>query len=603
MTVTKRSIQQLTAAAGCSVSIIALYFILLYTGIVLHPAAVCVISCALGTAFWMLRKQEKHYGIKKKPLIYLFSLAFSIFFILDQRIVHTGSFAATISEAYLKPFGKTEAAMTIVTSIFVFQMVRSLFVMISMLLRKLPEKAARLEKAAGLFVTAKHFQLWTFLVLMMSWSVFWLTYFPGTGVNDTLWIWNNPLGSSIQHTLTYNYLFYGLMSLGKLIGGSWFWGVALYSFVQMLFCAWVVSHVLKWLAQRNVPRLLVIAVFMFFAFSRIVANVSVLSVKDTIFSFTLLLLIPLLYDCAESEGRSLLQPRNLLLFIFTSAMTVLIRNNGIFVMTGVAVMIVIVCRKHWKSMLALCLAVVILPYAADTVLMKTLVKREKIAVESLAIPLQQMAAVVARDGEMSEDEAAVMDTIMPLEQMRERYRPTSTDSLKWGEGAQYLNKNWIAENQGLFLKTWAGMLEKNIDIYIEAYLLETLSYWNIGEPSKSQGLYYTFPQSASVDLEVENKRVFPEAIQEGLQRYYRIDANQKSPSCGTMIWLLLFMMVYLICTQQGRKALCFLPVVFVWGTIMVSAPVAYSFRYILSLYLACPFLAASLAADARHPYA
>lgn len=580
---------ELIGNVGSLVGIGAFVCWLLYTETVWHPVAVCVAVCLLGCVFIAASRRSKKIGLQKNGALLFLSLLFSCFAVIDKRVVHTGKFTATIEQAYLQPVGKTEIAMVLLLTVFVFFFVRSMFVLLfdGGRHKMVKQLESLLEK-----LCMKHFQVIAFAVLVVCWSVCWLTFFPGTGAKDTLAIQSSPLSSSAQHTLTYNYIMYGLMSLGKLLGGSWFWGVALYTLVQLVFCAWTVSYVLNWMNKRNVPNFLVICILLFFAFSRIVPNIAIQSIKDTFFSFGLLLFIPLLFDCSETQGKSLLKRGNLLLFVGATALTILIRNNGIFVMAGVAVFVMIVCRKHWKPVVALCLVAVILPYATDRVLMATVVKREKIAVESLGIPLQQMAAVVAKDGEMTEEEASVMETIMPSEELKARYRPTSTDSLKWGEGAQYLNKTWISENKNVFLKTWASMLVKNLDIYVEAYLLETLSYWNVGEPSKAQGLYYTYPQSSSVSLLVEQHRVLPEALHNTLQQYYRINESTESPSGGTLIWLTLFLMMYLICTGQKRKTLCYLPVVFVWGTVMISAPIAYGFRYLFSLYLACPFLVA-----------
>ena len=336
---------------------------------------------------------------------------------------------------------------------------------------------------------------------------------------------------------------------------------------------------------------MIIIAQLFFMFSRTVAALCVVTVKDVFFSFTLLLFIPLLYECAETSGLSLLKhPRNLLLFFFASACTIVIRNNGIFVMVGTAIIIMLSCRKYWKQIVLICSIAVLLPYGTDHILMKALVKQDKIMVESLAIPLQQMAAVVARGGKMDEQETAVMNTIMPYDKMMELYTPTSSDSLKWGTGKEYLNKTWIADNMDVFLSTWASMLRKNLDIYIEAYLLETLSYWSIGEPSIAQGIYYSYPHNDSIDICVDQIRVFPEALQTGLEQYYKLDVNKDSPSGGTLIWLLLLAILYAVCHNQKQLILSLFPFVMVWVTIMVSAPIAYGLRYIYALYIVSPFL-------------
>lgn len=58
---------------------------------------------------------------------------------------------------------------------------------------------------------------------------------------------------------------------------------------------------------------------------------------------------------------------------------------------------------------------------------------EKHSEESLSIPLQQLAAAVVYDGNMSEAEREVVDTILPLEDYRNVYQPGIVDVIKWNE--------------------------------------------------------------------------------------------------------------------------------------------------------------------------
>lgn len=77
------------------------------------------------------------------------------------------------------------------------------------------------------------------------------------------------------------------------------------------------------------------------------------------------------------------------------------------------------------------------------------------AVESLGIPLNQMARVVALDGDMSDSDRAYMDELLPIEEYRSKYRPCCTDLLKWDA-----NFNGAALDEG-FLSHWLSMLVRN----------------------------------------------------------------------------------------------------------------------------------------------
>ena len=54
-------------------------------------------------------------------------------------------------------------------------------------------------------------------------------------------------------------------------------------------------------------------------------------------------------------------------------------------------------------------------------------------VESLGIFLNQMASVVAYDGDMTEEDREYMNGLLPLENYKDTYRPCVVDLLKWDQ--------------------------------------------------------------------------------------------------------------------------------------------------------------------------
>lgn len=81
-------------------------------------------------------------------------------------------------------------------------------------------------------------------------------------------------------------------------------------------------------------------------------------------------------------------------------------------------------------------------------------------VEGLGVPVNQMARVVAYDGDMSESDKEYMSSLLPLEQYQEVYAPTCTDPLKWN--AQF-NPEPLTDG---FWSHWLSMLVK-----IPSYIL------------------------------------------------------------------------------------------------------------------------------------
>lgn len=110
---------------------------------------------------------------------------------------------------------------------------------------------------------------------------------------------------------------------------------------------------------------------------------------------------------------------------------VFFRNNGVYILLGTLVLLVIslIVRsrlRHVKGSGRVigCMAAVLLAFGIVTGPIYSfggVVLSE--ASESVGIPLNQMARVVALDGDMSESDREYMNSIYPLEEYKSTYTP------------------------------------------------------------------------------------------------------------------------------------------------------------------------------------
>lgn len=511
----------------------------------------------------------------------LFSLALSAAIVLQRRIDFTGRATDLFPLNRIAPWGFAQLRIMLLLSLGVFCVLPLIKKCVRVAGDWLFSHGGRKIDGRALFPVA----LVSFLLV---WGLFWLTVFPGTGTNDTRYILDKPISYSVQHPFFSNMLLAGLYNVGKALFGTPEGGLAVYSASQCLLCALAAAYMVTWLGRR-MPRLVTCLVWLVFLLSPIHANLAINAVKDTLFCYALLLLIPLLYALWETDGGALASKKTAIPLCALAVAVSLLRNNGIFVMAALCLMLLLLFRRHAKRILALTLVMVALPAAADAAAMRWIVKRDKLFVESMAVPLQQIAMVVADNGQITPEQATIIDTIMPLEEIAARYAPCTVDSLKWGTGGQLMNKTWLQNNKGLFLKTWAQMLPPNLMLYINAYLPLTYTYWAIGEPSSAQAFYYQFYNVEDFSVQVQHIRLLPEKVETALRSFYT--KTTKAPSIGSMIWVILFLCLLVLTSRQKKRFIVFVPVLAVWLTLMVSAPIANAFRYGYSLYLCLPFLA------------
>lgn len=429
-----------------------------------------------------------------------------------------------------------------------------------------------------------------FFVIGGCWMVFFITYYPGTGFGDTLWILSNPIYASVQHIFTYNMLYSKIFEFGSMLGGgSNITGAALFAFVQIVFCAYITAHVITWMAKRRFPAIIWIGIALYFALSANMANIACVAIKDTPFSFATLLLIPVLFDMYTTKGESLRKPGQIIQLVIASFLIILLRNNGLYVMVGLFATMLIFFIRKWKRIICICLVAVLVPFFFDKYAMENIVKVKKKTSEMLGVPLQQIAMTVVTHGDITDEQYEFIDKIMPLDKIEEFYHPASTDFIKWGQGGSYMDKEYLESNMGKFLKMWFEMLIPNFNSYVKAYILLTHGYWGVGVDSSMQSFFFEYPQNHGTGIEVPQQQLLPDALQEKLKKHYE---DISTPSSGTIFWMLIFLLACCVCMKRSGKMIIFAPVAIVWLTLMLSVPINICLRYCYPLYMGLPFIAA-----------
>lgn len=116
----------------------------------------------------------------------------------------------------------------------------------------------------------------------------------------------------------------------------------------------------------------------------------------------------------------------------------LLRSNGVFIAGIILAALVLLSRpfsnknrKECAKALFVSGATVILCLLITEPLYSALGVVSEFTAEAAGIPANQMARVVATEGDMSESDAAYMNEILPLDMHKETYRPCCVDLLKW----------------------------------------------------------------------------------------------------------------------------------------------------------------------------
>lgn len=420
-------------------------------------------------------------------------------------------------------------------------------------------------------------------ILIIFWTPVFFVYFPGIVAEDStisIAMFLKEMPWDNHFPVFYSLILGGLVQLGQVLGNSNI-GVALYSALQLSVMAAGLGYFLAWMLEKGVRKLYIYASIAFFASAPLFGNYAIVMWKDPVFSLLLLFMVLFLYEHVAFHREAFLERRNMIKFIVLSIGICLMRNNGIYIIVLISTVLLVLYRKQWKRALITCGVSIAVSMIITGPIYQAAFSAENLFVESIGIPLQQMVRVVVTGGEMTEEQRQYMDGLLPLEQYQEVYNPYLVDPVKW---ATDFDNHFLEENKEDFFKTWLGMLRPNFKTYVEAYLMETLSFWRIGEeiPYELVKTYIT-NNSWGIFSFMPVERLTGHQIIETL--------NQKYDFIPTAIpiWIVFMNMLYCFILRKSRYIVPLLPLVGTWLTMMVATPTAFGLRYVFIYVLALPF--------------
>lgn len=442
-----------------------------------------------------------------------------------------------------------------------------------------------IEKKKGYVFSRKRWMLYTGL-LAVCWLPVWAVYFPGIVPGDATNSIAMVLGDMPwdNHFPVFYSLIVGLcLKIGTLFSG-YNLGIALYSFLQLSTMALILGRLLEWLRSKGIRKILVFFGAAYFAAAPMFGNYAIVMWKDPWFCGVLLLLAMFLYDHIVEDRNSFLERKNLLIYSGLSVLMALLRNNGVYIVILTSLCLLVVYRKMVKRVVLASVLSVALIYIITGPVYMIIFSAENLFVESVGIPLQQMARVVTEGGEIGKEEQEFLDALMPLEKYPEYYDPFLVDPIKW---APEFQTEYLNSHKEKFFSTWFSLLKSNLGIYVEQYLMGTYGFWHIGGD-----LPYEFVKTdiAGNDWGIYQNQFFENHFGYFIQEEF-LGKYDFLPS-GLFVWILFYDL--LLCWIK-KRLIYILPLIGMignWLTLMVATPTAFGIRYIYILVIGLPLLLA-----------
>lgn len=509
----------------------------------------------------------------KKIFIYLVSLVFSSMVVLTLYIDSN-----TLTFINQFHFNYMFLIPTIIFSIIIYIVLNYLLKLLSKYEMK---PSTKVWKAQIVF-------LWSFISIFLSGLLFLLTFYPGTCMVDSLQLLIDPIGYSFQYPLIYSLLFSKLYYFFYNLSNSMNIAFFIISLIQLLFMTTVLSYVITWSHKTFKSNIFTLLTILYFNIFTIFANLNSAHLRDPLFAAFILLLIPLLYKIINTKGECLKKDKFKLRCVITIGFLTLIRNNGIFIVLILLIILFIKYKKMIKDLILITLSILFI-YSIPLLLPKNY-HTEPLFQESVAIPLEQIA-YISKYESLSDNDKDYINNIIPIEIMVDNYNPFSVDSIKWNI---MFDRFYLNDTKDKFMSVWTRNMLKHSEGYTKAYLLCTYDLWSVHKFSNYES---RFLEIESNDTNVEsyygdlkNENILPFNISKFLRSFY--ERTTIYINNGTLFWIYVFLGLLIYYKSKNKYLLLFIPFLGIWFNLMIGTPLSSAFRYMCAFAYALPFMIA-----------
>lgn len=430
------------------------------------------------------------------------------------------------------------------------------------------------------------------LILFLCWVPAWLSLFPGAFAYDALSEWEQVRDGMItaHHPVIHVLLLGGLVEGVHSLTGSYNTGIAVYTFLQMFLLANVLACTIRFLKEFQVPDLFRWIALLFYGLSPVMQLFAVSATKDVLFTAAQLLFLLYLirFYCRKEEFfRS---RRQLIFFGVIAFFTMILRNNGFYIVVITLAVMAFGCGKYRKKFAAVLLAVGLAYGIYAGPFYSALHVTPGGIEEMLSVPLQQMARVYKYDYDsLEQQDLELLYEIIPKENL-DSYRATVSDFVKKG-----FQREAFEEHKAEFFQLWCRWGAEHPLTYVNSFLINTVDFWYPN--AVVDGYRDVYGKSSYFDYRVDEpgEEVI---LLPGVHEYYErisFDKNaQKAPFAFLILspgWYLVMTMVIFGYLWRCRKYEFMVPgFMFVLSILTVLLGPMALVRYVLILYYAFPVL-------------
>ena len=391
-----------------------------------------------------------------------------------------------------------------------------------------------------------------------------------------------------HHPILQTYIMGELLLIGRSILNDNF-GLFLYTLFQTIIYSSVLAYSIKTLVDNKVCNKHVLIVLCIYLFVPMYAFYTVAAVKDTLYTAFMMLYVIFIYKVVKNNKEITLD-KSIYLFIVTSLIC-LLRNNGLYVILLSIPFLILHSKKNiFRIGIPIVLTIIFIT-SFNKILVPSLGISDGSIREALSIPFQATARDLKyHEDEYDEDELQLIDKMLNLDTLTERYNAELADPVK-----NEYNKYTTKEELSSYITIWFKHLVKHPGTYLDATLNNTYGY--IYPNTHKWYIYFKYEKRITednlVDYHYNKKTKDLRNILEGYGTGFPyIPVIGLISSIGFNTWYVLIISSYL----KGRKKKYLIVLIPLYISILIcfASPANTYFRYAMPYIFMLPSLSALL---------
>ena len=310
--------------------------------------------------------------------------------------------------------------------------------------------------------------------------------------------------------------------------------------------------------------------------------------KDIPYSICIMLLTCFLFNFVASEGEWFNKKRNIAVTIISMACVALIRHNGVVIIGITGLTLAFYKKTEFRKFLIITIVAIICFFGTEKIISKALNASDTLSkADIVSIPLQQIAAVIQSNGNLTKKQESILYKIASKEEWSYSYNRYLSDNIK-----NLANKKF-AEDSKLrteIIKMYPSICMHNFKTVTKAYLHQTSIIWRFNNYERGALTYYTLEEN---NYGFSKHELVP-AITKTYKRF--LEVSRDNFVLRFVIWnpaiimyvVIILMIITIIKTKKAGIIVIAMPMLANIASLLISIP-AQDYRYLYANIL-CGFV-------------